>query len=298
MNTCKLNRYKYSLLFLVISLFGMGLKAQEVKLPDSEISVYVKGPFSTLRFNTNDLVNSNSRYGMGFGLQYGYYLNQNWSISAGLDYQAYRSELLLGAVTDSYLSTDVEGDDFEFRYSTSSYREWENLSLFSVPVRVQYETAGNELRIYASAGLSVGFPVSASYKSKVVDLQTAGYYPQWDALLHGPKFMGFGSWGNVSSGKRDLDIKTNYAFLFETGIKQKLGGRSSFYAGFFADIPLTSINKKSNNAVPLIGYNTEQPDQLIFNPVVNASPGAGGTAYADKLQALAVGIKFRFAFSL
>jgi len=300
MNIYRLNCYKHILLLVLALTPILELKAQEVEIPKSEISGYIKGPFAKLSFDVGDYGETNGRSGIGLGAQYAHYIDINWSISAGLEYQSYHSEAIFDSFSDSYATTDIEGDDFEFQYSVSSYKERENLSLLNIPIKVQYEKALKEeqkLTFYGSAGFSIGFPVVQKYKSKASDLQTAGYYPQWDALLTSPQFMGFGDWGDQHTNKMKLDTKTSFAFLLETGIKHDLESGHRVYAGIFADIPLNRINKTSGNPTSLVAYNASNPTELTYNPVINSAPGAQENRYADKMKPVAFGIKLRYAFA-
>ncbi|WP_163709379.1 porin family protein [Mangrovibacterium lignilyticum] len=296
MNINRSTCYKHSLIILLVTMSGFGLRAQEIRVPQSEFSFYMKGPFAKLSFDLGDYGESSSRFGVGFGAQYARYLDYHWSVSGGLEIQTYASKAVMPAFSDSYATTDMEGDDFEFQYSVSSYYERENLTLLNVPIKVQYETGvGKTVKFFSSAGFAVGFPIGGNYKSRITGLKTAGYYPQWDALLTSPKFAGFGNWGNQHSAKMDLNPKNSYAFLLEVGIKHNLAEGHNFYGGLFIDIPLNKINNSDNNNQSMIAYDADNPGQLIYNPVVYASPGAQGDGYADKMKAFAWGFKLRYA---
>jgi len=297
MNINRLTCYKNILIILLITLSGFGLHAQEIRVPQSELSFYLKGPFSSLTFDLGQYGKNTSRFGEGFGIQYAKYLSYHLSVSAAVEYQSYRSKAVLSAFSDSYATTDIEDDNFIFQYSVSSYYERENLSMLNIPIRVQYETGiGATFKFYGSGGLAVGFPISGKYKSRVTGLKTAGYYPQWDALLSSPKFMGFGTWGNHQTGKMDLNPKNSYAFLLEAGLKYNVADRQNFYFGIFADIPLNKINKNPDNPTSMVAYDAENPTKFIYNPVIYSAPGAQGDEYADKMKAFAWGIKLRYAF--
>ena len=299
MNKYRISRFKPIMLIVMALLTGPGLKAQEIQVPKSEISFYLKGPVSHMNFDLGNYGKQTNGFGVGIGSQYAHYFNFNWSISAGLEFQTYRSEAMFDAFSDSYTTTDMEGDDFEYRYSVGSYLEREYLSLLNIPIKVQYERMINEnLRFFGSGGIAIGLPVSAKYKSQVYDLKTSAYYSQWDALLTSPKFMGFGSWGNRNTGKMDMDTKTSYAFLLEGGLKFNLKPGNNFYVGLFADIPLNKINKTNGGPTSLVEYNTNQPATLIFNPALNSAPGANGTPFADKMKVVSWGVKLRYAFDL
>lgn len=296
MNISRLSHYKHILILVISLLSGLGLKAQETETPEAEFSFYLKGPFHKLNFDLGDLGENTSRFGVGLGVQYARYLDSHWSVSAALEYQSYRSKTILSDFSDSYMTTDVGGESFEFQYSVDYLYERDNLSLFNIPIRVQYETETiKTIKFYGSAGFAVGFPISGKYKNRVQGLKTAAYYPQWDALLNSPRFMGFGNWGNRINGKMDFDAKNSYAFLLEAGIKHNLSEKHNFYGGFFVDIPLNKINKNGDGSTSMIAYDTENPTKFRYNPVFYSSTGGEGDGYADKIKAVALGFKLRFA---
>lgn len=298
MNKDKLSWYKLVLLLIGIALCcGLGVHAQEVLIPPSEVSFYVKAPYSKVSYDLGDAGENRNRFGVGVGVQYAHYFNIHWSVSGGVEFQTYRSQAVMGAFSDSYPTTDIEGDNFDFQYQISSYQERQNLALINIPIRVQYdEMLSENFTFYGSAGVSVGFPVAGKYKARAFGLNTAGYYEQWDALLTSPKFMGFGTWGNQQIGKQDLDPKASFALLLETGLKHKIAVGHSLYFGLFVDIPLNDINKSGNNSVPLVEYDPYNPTKFIYNSVIEAAPGAEGAKYADKINAFAFGVKLRYAF--
>lgn len=286
-------------LVVVLSVLFLGLeaKAQEIQVPENEFSVYLKGPFSRISFDMGSAGEGNDRFGVGLGFQYARYFDFNWSVSGALEYQFYRSEALLSAFSDSYSTTDMEGEDFEFRYSLSSYQEWINLGMLNIPLRVQYEKEISEtLKFFGASGFSVGIPIRGTYQSRAFGLKTEAYYEQWDALLTSPKFVGFGTWGNPQPGKKDFSPKTSFSFLLEAGLKHKLAEGRNLYAGLFVDVPLSQVAKSGSEDKPLIEYNTDNPTQMIYNSVIDSAPGAQGKHFADKPKAFAFGFKLRYAF--
>ena len=283
-----------AVLFLVTGAATAKTDSIQVK----EISVYAKGAFNYLDYKLSQKGERNSRYGAGIGIQYARYLDQNWSVSAGLEYQYYRSETLLPDFSDAYATSDAEGDNFEFRSSAGSYREWQWISMLNIPLKIQYETKGVQNRLYASAGIQLGIPVKSKYKATAYGLKTTGYYPQWDALLRDPRFMGFGTWGTVQSRKQKLDSRSSCSLLLELGYKQLLKAKRNLYVGVYADLGLNTLNKKSGNPSALIAYNAAKPTEFQMNSVLNSAPQANGTLYADKLKTTGFGVKLRYAFSL
>ena len=266
----------------------------------SELSFYGKVAFNGLDYQLTGEATRNNRLGAGLGIQYAHYLNKNWSISAGLEYQQYRSEAILSNFSDYYGTTDTEEADFNFRSSADTYKEWQGVDMVNIPLLLQYETSSlwATASIYASVGFQLGIPVFSKYKSTAYGLKTSGYYPQWDALLENPSFMGFGSWGTVKSSKQKLDIRNSNSLLLEIGFKQQLNAKQDLYFGFYADLGLNNLNKNSKTSSALIEYEAGNPTNFQFNSVLNSSPQAQGETYGKKLKNQEFGLKIRYAFKL
>ena len=105
MSHLKFNRYKQFFIAAVLLLSAGAATAQEYRLPQGEFSIYLKGPFSTLKTKMVDNGESTDRFGAGFGLQYSRYFSANWSVSGALEYQSYRSKIILQDFVDGYSLT-------------------------------------------------------------------------------------------------------------------------------------------------------------------------------------------------
>ncbi len=296
MKNNRLNFYKHIILSCTL-LFSAGIvTAQQSNSSKKEISVYImKGGVSYLKYDMDTNGEQDGRLGGGLGVQYALYLSSNWSVSAGAEYQQYHSETTFSNFEGFYSTTDMEGDNFEFRSSASSYQEKQLLDMLNIPLRIQFETTGKSTRFFASTGIQWGIPVQTKYKVTATNLKTSGYYEQYDALLESPAFMGFGNWGTVVKKNQKLDIKNSFSLLFELGIKQQVKENENLYIGLYAEIGLNELNKESNSSKELISYNTENPTEFQFESITNASPGGQGKVYADKLKTMGFGLKVRYA---
>ena len=296
----KMNQYR--LMFLTIMLllsFGM-VTAQNKTRKGQEFSVYGKGIFNSLRYDLSEGADLNNGYGAGFGLQYSLYLTNRWSVSAGLEYQQYRSEALLHGFSDYYSTTDAEGTDFDFYASANTYKEKQWVDMVNVPFLFRYETPTpwTNAFIYGAVGFQLGIPVTSKYKTTAENLETSGYFQQWDAMLDNPGFMGFGNWGTEGSDKQELDIRNSYSLLLEVGFKQQLNAKRNLYVGFYADLGLNQLTKEGASSSALIEYDVDNPTEFKFNPLFYSAPHAQGEVYSTKPKTRGFGIKIQYAFKL
>lgn len=298
--TDKMKRYELMLLTIMLLLSFGTVTAQNETGKEQELSVYGKGIFNSLKYGLPERANSDNGHGVGFGFQYSMYLKPKWSVSAGLEYQQYRSEAILSDYKDSYRTTDAEGAGFDFNSSADTYTEQQWIDMLNIPVLLRYETPTplSNSSIYGAVGFQLAVPVSSKYKATAEDLNTSGYFGQWDATLNNPAFMGFGNWGTVQGDKQELDISNSYSLLLEAGFKQQVNKRQNLYVGFYADLGLNELTRKTSASSALIEYKADKPMEFKFNPLFYSSPKAQGGSYTAKPKTRGFGIKIQYAFNL
>ena len=268
----------------IVTFLGLSLSSysQERK---HEFSFALGGVSSFMQY---DLPAGKLTPGNGFsaGIRYSYYLNEGLSLGIGAEYQLYNSAASLGSVSGQYTTIDIEDEAFEFKYRATDLREEQKTAYINVPIAIQFETPGTT-KLYLAAGAKIGFATSGSYETKIGNLTTTGYYPQYNIELPAPAFAGFASVDNIKEGKQDLDTKISYSATFETGVKQIIGEKSSIYLGAYFDYGLNNIyDKKDQN---IIQYsNATIPVKLQYNTVLNST-------YTNKMTLVSYGLKLRFA---
>lgn len=253
---------------------------------------------STLGYFTNSAkslahYDSNTSMGYGVGVGYRYYLGPKWSIGAEVNYQHTNLDLIQRNAKGSLSTTDMDNDTYEFRYKAQNLKEQVSYNTLQIPITIQYETQGT-VRWYVQTGVGIGI-LTGNQKStiKMNDLRTSGYYPEWNAELNGPSFMGFGSFGHQKQ-EVDLKLENRISWLFETGIKQDLGNKQSLYIGAFVDLGLNDMGKNidKNNHIP-VAITSDLDNPLAFSSLWTQTENKN-----NKLQNYNVGIKLRYSFNL
>lgn len=257
-----------------------------------EFSIYAGGVYTKMNY---ELRQGNAKLGVGgqAGLGYSYYFNPQWSLGTGVEYQFYQADISLQNLSDSKEYTDIEGDNFEFRYNANKFIEKQQAQYLGIPLKIQFETTGRT-RWYVSAGGKVGINLSSKYETSIGKLSTSGYYPQWNVELHDPQFMGFGEWENISTEKKDLELKTLFMLSAETGIKEKISDKSSLYFGVYLDYGLNNL-QPDDTQTRVVEYNTESPSEFGFNSI-SSSSNANNVRYVNDLKLISFGFKFKYAF--
>ena len=293
-----MNYHKLVCLSIILLLSFRAVTAQDETNKKQEFSVYGKGILNSLSYNVLNNAKQNNSFGAGIGLEYALYFSTKWSISVGVEYQQYRSNAVFSDFNDNYQTTDAENTNFEFHSSADIYKEQQSINMINIPFLFRYETSTpwTNSFIYAAAGFQFGIPVNSRYKAFVHNLETSGYFQQWDVMLNEPEFMGFGNWGTVEHSKQELDIRNSYSSLLELGFKQELNKTQNLYFGLFANVGLNNLIKENSSPSALIKYNADNPTEFQFNPLFYSAPHSQGETYASKLKLRGIGIKIRYAF--
>jgi len=278
--TKKINSYLRSIAALAVIFSGMVTCYSQDR---HEVAVSAGGIFSNLDYDIKQGKLDNS-HGFNVGLRYSYYLTPSLSVGLGAEYQYFSTTATFESLTDSYVTTDSEGESFEFRYTAKNVEEKQQVGYFNIPLTLQYEI-GDSPAFYTAIGAKIGFALNQTFETSIEELSTSGYYPQYDAELLDPRFAGFGNFSSLSADKQDLDLDMSYAATFEAGIKQITDGNTPIYIGVFFDYGLNNILKKGEKQ-ELVEYPDSVPVSFKYNSIINS-------ADTNEVKLLAYGLKVR-----
>ncbi|MBC9797948.1 hypothetical protein [Sinomicrobium weinanense] len=284
-------KHNYAVVFLfLLTVFTL---PQGYGQQRHELSAYVTGVFSSLHYDMKQGQGTRSD-NVGGGIGYAYALNKHWSLGLGGEVQSYNSRAVFNGLKDSYPAIDIEGDEFEFNYSIDRYEERQYVYYLNIPLTVTYQSKGDAMRFYATGGFVLGLPLHTEYSIRANHMQTSGFYPQWNAHLEAPLFMGFGDFGDQAINGQGLDLDNAYSLMAEIGVKHLINEKNALYLGIFMEYGLNTVNKTGSNN--LVGYNTESPVDFIYNPVFTSSNKTKNHSYTGDARTIAAGIKIKYAF--
>ena len=251
-----------------------------------EISVWTSGGFSSLNYRPA-FGNTNNGFGSAFGVGYSYFLNKNWGLSSGLEYAFYQQKVSLNGFSDAYETYDILNNPIVYQSRIDHYGEKQFAGLLNIPLSVLYQTGRNH-KLYASAGLKLGFPVYGKYKSSDAVLTALGYYTDYDQTEIWQNDLGYGVF-NVEENSKDLNLNMSLMGTLETGMKWNIGIGTSLYTDVFADYGFNNMQKNSHPK-RFVEYNHSKPDKPLINSVL--------TSQNSMISPLAVGVKLTLAFSV
>ncbi len=242
----------------------------------------------------NALIESDQSTGGALNLGVGYALNDSWSIHSGVGIGYLKNNASLLNYSGIQNAVDLEGEAFEFRYTLTGYSEDQRYTVVSIPLGVQYETAG-ATRFYARAGTSYNIFVTSEAEAGANSLTTKGYFEQINAELEGPRFAGFGTFEDVKFAKQDVDIKNAVNATLELGIKQRVAAKHWLYLGFFVETGLNDL--LTSNGESLLQYTRESTTEFRANPSLNATDQNSGNALLENAKFRSFGLKLWYSFN-
>ena len=288
---------KITIIAILSLLVSRGFSAEQCGR--HEFSVYGGGGLSTLNYKVTF---GTQKMGLGghFGLGYRYFFSPNWSLGTGVELGFYRAKFDMDNLNFSFMTTDMQGAEFEFRSTASNFQERQRAMLLQIPLMLQFQTNKPDRKhhFYAAIGGKVGIPVRGRF-SNTADLKNAGYFSYENSLYDTQRFMGFGSFPNRRS-QGSLNFKTAFFLSAETGIKWRLNDRHSLYTGLYVDYGLNNTARAASTRPTLIEYNKANPTAFAVNSIINSqyTPMGSNTTqvFTDKIRPIAIGIKMRLAF--
>lgn len=258
-----------------------------VQAQEDELGLSLFGGVAGIKYENADLFGGNQ---FGFSVDYALRLDDNWSIVMGAMGGTYTTKIVKEGYSASYLTEDMEGESFEFRYRADRFEEKLSGNYIAVPVSFRFETVGrSNVQFYAQGGVKYSLNSKVTSKFEWDNLTTSGYFSKWDVELFKPEFLGFGVFPSISKEKK-FELKDSFSVLGEVGIKQAVGRNNALYIGVFADYDLASEDSKDRQ---LITYQAQGDTPLEFHSAIEE---IGSTK--QRLNAFYLGLKLRYAFGL
>lgn len=291
MNQFKISSIKQPLLSMIV-LLGLCLTVSAQS--DWKASVGAQMQFSELKAD-NGLLQTSYDPGAGINLGISYKLTDNLSLHSGVGLSYLEASSSISNYSDEVSATDLEGENFDFRYSLQSYSETQKSTILSIPIGLQYETSGNQTRLYTKVGASAQIFLSPTTEGSANRLVTSGYFERFNAELTAPRFAGFGTYNEIDFTENDLEIKNSLNAFLELGIKENFGS-GWVYFGLFMEYGLNDLLE--NNGSSLINYNQDTPTDFISNSSLNASNQNTGMPFFEKVSLNIIGFRIKYEFGI
>jgi OmpA-OmpF porin, OOP family len=226
--------------------------------------------------------------GGSLGLLYNFPVKGRWSLLTGITGGVYRTEARLpdGAVFADY-QVDDEGSAFQYNMKTTGYKETQRFFAASIPLLLQYQTAGAGTQWYIDGGGKILFPSSVGSKISANQLSVSGYYPDYNIVVSNLPQHGFGTLTNWKAST-SAELKPAAALSAATGLSFRLSRGKRVYAGVYVEYGLTELKGKGDS-MPLVTYNPSGVNGLNASGVLNMQN-------AGRMTSLSFGLQVRLSF--
>lgn len=231
-----------------------------------ELSIELNGGLQGLHY---DLPGGKAKPQAGGALGVGYMFNvcKHWGVLTGINGNYYATKATLnGELPYSSFQVDDAGSAFQYNIKTTNFQEKQTFWAVTVPLMLQYHTAGEKTQWYINGGAKFLLPFSGKAKGSASQIAASGYYPDMNVELKDIPAHGFGTIQNWS-GEHNLDLKPGAMASLATGASFKLSAGMRLYTGVYADYGLTSVYKKDGNGSVMpysaTGINNIQPGTVL-----------------------------------
>jgi hypothetical protein len=234
---------KKQFIFLFFSfIFTISLSAQIGKF----ISLNLGTGYHSLSSSVKDGTTSGG-LGLVLDAKYSHYFNEKWAFATGLGVKYFHSTTTLNGM-NSFSTMDTEGDSFDYRTYFTDYKESQTAFLITIPIGAQYiKPIKEDYKLLAGLGFEIGIPIYHAYKTESGQLETRGYYPEWNVELFGMPQHGFKTVSDIQKGNTS-SIPT-LAIYGEVGGLYELTRKSNLYFGTYFSYSLSSLVEKYDEAL-------------------------------------------------
>ncbi len=136
----------------------------------------------------------------------GYFFTRYFGLSAGIGFDAWKTQLLLDSYESKFNTTDSENESYQRQVTGTGIEELQEIDFLTVPLCMNLRIpVTRSVGLFMQAGANVAIPVNSGYSGSGT-FSYKGYYPAYNVLLENLPAYGFpNNYHTVAEG--DLDLK-------------------------------------------------------------------------------------------
>ena len=229
------------------------------------------------------VLNGTVKNGLGLtsNIGYNYFFEKHWGIGTGIGFQSFHTGATLNYVT-SHPATDADGETYNYRTYFSNFRENQKIRTLDVPIGFIFKSEiGSKVGLLVSIGGKASFPVFGNYEMVGGQIETRGYYPQYDVELANMPNHNFVTITQLSS--HAFDSKVNWSVFGDLGGTWKIRNYLDLYYGVYLNYNWYDIQKRSNKFV--------YEEDGVYN-------GIFGSNQTDRIKLISFGFKIGVSYQL
>jgi len=165
----------------------------------------------------------------------GYFFTRYFGLSAGIGFDAYKTQLLLDFYENKFNTTDSENETYERQVSGTGIKELQEIDFVTVPLCLHLRIPVNgTIGLFMQAGANLAIPINSVYSGSGT-FTYKGYYPAYNVLLENLPAYGFpNNYLTVAEGEPELKKYTINALVsagFEVFVQKNMQiGVAAFYS--------------------------------------------------------------------
>lgn len=205
---------------------GLGItKTQIINDADQDITI-------TQTTNGNSIIGS---------VEIGYFFSRYLGLTAGVNYNQYRSNFYIDAYQNNFNTVDIENDPYELRILGDDIEEVQQFDILSIPFCVNlHMPLSKGIGAYLQTGINFFVPLSEFYESEGT-FTYKGYFPAYNVLLEDLPEYGFPSDVRIQSeGAPELE-HLSYGFVASLGIDYLVNKKIQFITAAYFDRSFSGV---------------------------------------------------------
>jgi hypothetical protein len=207
-------------------------------------------------------------------LEAGYSFSKYFSVSSGLGFSSYISDLALDTFKTSYETTDHDtpAENYVRYIIGSNITEVQKISYLKIPLILNFQLPVNSnFGFYLQTGVSFSLPVKKTYSSKGT-FTYKGYYQAYNVYITGVPWERLEK-DTLNADQGELKIKSfSTEFISSAGVQMSFQNKMQISLGFFYSRLLSDISAyKSSESFILSSIPTEMKSMMEGSTKVTAS---------------------------
>lgn len=208
------------------------------------------------------------------GIEIGYSISSNLSISSGVGFIIYNSSFDLGTYTSSYDTTDSENEAYKRYIDGSGISETQKITFLTIPVSFNVSIPlTDKFGFYVRPGLNMLLQMNSAFDNSGT-FDYSGYYTKYNVTISDVPFEGFETGAHNVGGGELLISPLNFELCAGAGAELSLQKKLKLTLGVEYRKVLTGI---SDYEVPASFRLTTKPEQM--NSLMAGSDDLSASAF-------------------
>lgn len=232
-----MSKTKIQLIAGLLFFFVANLQSQS---PARYFFVHTGTGSQSLDYN---LANGQQEGGKGSSLNIGFVhmYNQSLGLQTGLGLESCSSSATMNFSTGTP-AIDTDGDTYEFRTYYRNLKEKQRASFLDIPIGLFLRhSLGEKFGLMAMGGVKIAIPISSYYEVVSGQIETTGYYEQWNVEMRDMPRHGFATTNELFAEK--FSLNPVFSVYADGGFFYKMSPKVDLYLGGFLNYGLNSVAK-------------------------------------------------------